>query len=731
MVEGMLPCSSGFSNHSLYIRLSNYIKLNSITYYSRMMKRIIWIFCSILIGTSGLLYAQDEPALLDTSQVEEVIVEPVKISQTITIDRITTDEKINEGFAKFGNPVSAIIFYAPQFGEDVITREVGVGRPDPSFYETPPFTLTYTKGDAPAFGKVFVLGGTEEGGMSLSFPTEVDIPLGQEVDFEGGKLTISQRNYNQETDELELAITYSGDEAKLADLALKSQSLELGVDASALSEITLGYTRTVPVAADGSVSVEDFNFQIQKNPESQQKITPANTYSFQVNKVQFLPIVVIVLLTGAIIFTLYFGFVNIRRFPLAINVVRGAYEDPNEKGEVSHFQALTAALSGTVGLGNIAGVAIAISIGGAGATFWMIMAGLLGMSSKFAECTLGVKYRTIDAKGEVSGGPMYYLSRGLEGKGLGVLGKVFAGFFAVMCIGGSFGGGNMFQVNQAYKQFSDLGLIDMDGWLFGVIMAALVAVVIIGGIKSIANVTDKIVPIMVGIYVAAALIILGMNIGDIPRAFGEIISGAFAPTAVAGGFIGVLIQGMRRAAFSNEAGVGSASIAHSAVKTNHPASEGIVALLEPFIDTVVVCTMTALVIIITDNHLDPNASDGVALTSQAFASQIPFFDYILAIAVILFAFSTMITWSYYGLKAWTYLFGGSRIADIVYKVLFCTFVVIGAAATLGAVTDFSDAMIFAMAFPNIFGVLILMPEVREELNKYLQKIKSGEIVRVK
>ncbi|MCI4669306.1 MAG: alanine:cation symporter family protein [Bacteroidia bacterium] len=467
------------------------------------------------------------------------------------------------------------------------------------------------------------------------------------------------------------------------------------------------------------------------NESSNYSFSEGKTYSFQVNKVTFLPIVVIVLLTGATFFTLYFGFVNIRKFGLAINVVRGAYSDPNEEGEVSHFQALTAALSGTVGLGNIAGVAIAISIGGAGATFWMIMAGLLGMSSKFVECTLGVKYRTIDAKGEVSGGPMYYLSRGLEGKGLAMLGKIFAGFFAVMCIGGSFGGGNMFQVNQAYKQFSNIGLINIDGWLFGVIMAGLVAIVIIGGIKSIANVTDKIVPFMVGVYVLAALIIIGMNIPEIPRAFSEILSGAFAPTAVAGGFVGVLIQGFRRAAFSNEAGVGSASIAHSAVKTDNPASEGIVALLEPFIDTVVVCTMTALVIIITDNHLDPNASDGVALTSQAFAGEIPFFDYILAIAVILFAFSTMITWSYYGLKAWTYLFGGSRAADIAYKVLFCVFVVIGAAATLGSVTDFSDAMIFAMAFPNIIGLIILSPEVRDELRKYIGKIKSGEIVKVK
>jgi AGCS family alanine or glycine:cation symporter len=294
----------------------------------------------------------------------------------------------------------------------------------------------------------------------------------------------------------------------------------------------------------------------------------------------------------------------------------------------------------------------------------------------------------------------------------------------------------MFQVNQAFQQFAGLDFIQgtwfaANGWFFGLVMAGLVAIVIIGGIKSIASVTDKIVPFMCGIYVLTALVILMMNFGELPRVFGEIFSGAFAPTAIAGGFIGVLIQGFRRAAFSNEAGVGSASIAHSAVKTENPASEGIVALLEPFIDTVVVCTMTALVIIITNNHLDPNASDGVALTSRAFSSQIPFFKYVLSIAVILFAFSTQISWSYYGLKAWTYLFGDNRVTDTVYKVLFLMFVVVGAAASLGSVVGFSDAMIFAMAVPNIIGLVILVPVVRSELDKYIGKIRSGAIIKVK
>ena len=370
----------------------------------------------------------------------------------------------------------------------------------------------------------------------------------------------------------------------------------------------------------------------------------------------------------SIVFTIYMRFVNIRGFRMAIDIVRGIYSNPNDKGEVSHFQALTAALSGTVGLGNIAGVAIAISLGGPGATFWMIIAGLLGMSSKFVECTLGVKYRIENADGSVSGGPMYYLSRGFAEKGWPGLGKVLAVFFAVMCIGGSIGGGNMFQVNQAFQQFEAVtggteSFIHGQGWIFGLVMALLVAVVIIGGIKSIAKVTDKIVPFMCGIYVLAALVILFGNFTRIPEAFGLIFAGAFSPMAISGGIVGVLIQGFKRAAFSNEAGIGSASIAHSAVKTNEPVTEGLVALLEPFIDTVIVCTMTALVIVITGT-VDGGGvwqplgagGDGIHLTSTAFSSVITWFPIILAVAVILFAFSTMITWSYYGIKSWKYLF---------------------------------------------------------------------------
>ncbi|MCB0704849.1 MAG: alanine:cation symporter family protein [Saprospiraceae bacterium] len=447
-----------------------------------------------------------------------------------------------------------------------------------------------------------------------------------------------------------------------------------------------------------------------------------------------MPIVIIILLLSAVIFTVYFKFINLTGLKLAINTVRGKYTDPTDTGEVSHFQALTAALSGTVGLGNIAGVAIAISLGGPGATFWMICAGLLGMSSKFVECTLGVRYRDIGPDGTVYGGPMYYLSKGLREKGFTNLGKFLAVFFAIMCIGGSFGGGNMFQANQAAQQFNSMVGAEAGsaGFVFGLLMACIVAVVIIGGIKRIGRVTEKIVPAMVGIYIAAALIIIFANFSSIPSAFGQILSGAFTPLGIAGGFVGVLVQGFRRAAFSNEAGVGSAAIAHSAVRTEYAASEGIVALLEPFIDTVVVCTMTALVIIITNGDgsimtYGVPEGDGVLATSKAFASVLPWFPYILTVAVVLFAFSTMLSWSYYGLQAWKYLFGRTRISDLSYKLLFCVFIVIGSAIELGAVTDFSDAMIFAMVLPNVVGLFILLPEVKKALKRYKGDIDAGKL----
>ncbi len=481
-----------------------------------------------------------------------------------------------------------------------------------------------------------------------------------------------------------------------------------------------------------------------------------------------IPVVLLLLIAGATFFTIAFKFPNIRLFPTAINTVRGKYDelegghgvekteinvvdgdipdtirDESQEGEVSHFQALATAVSGTVGLGNIAGVAVAIALGGPGATFWMIVCGLIGMSSKFVECTLGVKYRDVDENGVVYGGPMYYLKRGLQERNMAGLGKVLAVIFAILCVGASFGGGNAFQSNQAAVQISSMTGIEggATGVIIGVVLAVLVGIVIIGGIKKIASVTEKIVPFMAVVYVLASLVIIFANIEYIGDAIGMIFSGAFTPEAGVGGIIGVIIVGFQRAAFSNEAGAGSAAIAHSAVKTKYPASEGIVALMEPFIDTVVVCTMTALVIIFF--NMDAGAFDygsgqgstvlinetqqyigGVDLTSMAYDSVIPGFRYVLTIAIILFAFSTMISWSYYGLQSWKFLFGRGRTADIVYKVLFLLFVIIGAGATLDAVIKFSDAMILALVFPNMIGLLLLFPKVREELNKYLSAIKG-------
>ena len=475
------------------------------------------------------------------------------------------------------------------------------------------------------------------------------------------------------------------------------------------------------------------------------------------------PIVLIVLLLGALFFTLYFKFANVRLLRVAINAAKGTYdsidhhtvevvagdptpggdvfESPQTEGvvgEVTHFQALTAALSATVGLGNIAGVAVAIAIGGPGATLWMILAGFLGMSTKLVEATLGVKYREVGEDGKIYGGPMYYLKKGLKEKNIGGLGKVLAGLYAVFVVGGSFGGGNMFQSNQAASQLKVLFGVE-NGFWFGVLMAILVGVVIIGGIKRIGQVTERVVPFMGILYIGAAIVIIVMNYEVVPQGVYEIWSSAFGNKAVVGGVIGVMIQGFRRAAFSNEAGVGSASIAHAAVKTRFPASEGIVASIGPFVDTVVICTMTALVIVVTNikNNLFAYGNlegsnvvlnstgkkvGGVDLTSIAFDSAIPNFSLVLTVAVILFAFSTMLSWSYYGIQGWKYLFGKGRVSDLTYKTLFLFVVIVGASSSLNSVIEFSDAMIFAMVFPNIIGLLFLAPKVKIELNNYLKAI---------
>lgn len=444
-----------------------------------------------------------------------------------------------------------------------------------------------------------------------------------------------------------------------------------------------------------------------------------------------LPLIVVWLIAGATFFTVYLGFINFRGFGHAVRLAKGDYADPDDTGEVSHFQALATALSGTVGLGNIAGVGVAIALGGPGATFWMIVAGLIGMSSKFAECTLAVKYRNEYPDGTVSGGPMYYLKKGLAERGWPNLGRFLGTAFAICCVFGSFGAGNMFQANQSFLQMvsitgGEASWLADKGWLFGLVMAALVAVVIVGGIKSIARVTDKLVPGMAILYVSAALVIILANLAAVPEAVTAIVVGAFSPEGVAGGFVGVLIQGFRRATFSNEAGVGSSPIAHSAVRTKTPVTEGFVALLEPFIDTVVICTMTALVVVITGTWQLPGG-EGVQITNAAFASVFSWFPYVLTLAVLMFAYSTQISWSYYGLKAWTYLFGEGKTKEMIYKTIFCIFIVIGASLNLGAIIDFSDAMYFTMALINIIGLYILAPVIKRECEVYWARLKRGEI----
>jgi alanine or glycine:cation symporter, AGCS family len=453
------------------------------------------------------------------------------------------------------------------------------------------------------------------------------------------------------------------------------------------------------------------------------------------------------LIAAATTFSVYFGFIQFRGFRTALDLVRGRYSRKDDPGEITHFQALSSAVSGTVGLGNIAGVGVAVTIGGAGATFWMILAGLLGMCTKFVECTLGVRYRETHPDGTVSGGPMHYLRKGMAerfGTGGSAVGRVLAGLAAVMILFFAVSGGNMFQANQTFAQLRDVtggddGLLGSDGaaLVFGVVLAVIVGTVIIGGIKSIGKVTSRLVPSMAVVYILACLIVIGVNITEVPAAFGAIISGAFSPEGVVGGAVGALIVGFQRAAFSNEAGLGSAPIAHSAVKTRHPVTEGYVALLEPFIDTVVICTMTALTIIIARTEFWTTAQatvfsggdvpDGVTVTSESFATVLPWFPYVLTVAVALFALSTLITWAYYGQKAWTYLFGKSTTSERVYQIVFCLFIVAGSVLTLGSVLSFADAVLFLLALVNIIGLYLLVPVVKSELRSFHAKIRAGEI----
>lgn len=441
------------------------------------------------------------------------------------------------------------------------------------------------------------------------------------------------------------------------------------------------------------------------------------------------PLIVCWLVAGAFFFTFYLGFINLRGFGHAVAIVRGALKSDKHEGEISHFQALTAAMSGTVGIGNIAGVAITVSLGGPGAIFWLIVAGLVGMTTKFVECTLGVKYRIINADGSVSGGPMYYLRDGLAEKGMAGLGRALGGFFAVAIVIGCLGIGNMFQANQAYVQLvevtggGDASPLAGYGWLVGVALAVLTGLIIIGGIKSIANVTKRLVPFMVLLYVALALLALAMNAGDIPLAVALIVKSAFSMEGVSGGFVGIMILGFQRAAFSNEAGLGSAAIAHAAVKTDEPLTEGFVALLEPFIDTVVICTLTGLVLVtaLPTQMLMAGDLSGIELTSYAFQSVFAWAPLPLSLVAVVFAFSTLLAWAYYGMKGWTYLVGEGQNKERVFALVFCLFIIVGASIKLDVVLEFADALIFVMAIPNLIGLYILAPDIKKDLAVYRQK----------
>ena len=436
------------------------------------------------------------------------------------------------------------------------------------------------------------------------------------------------------------------------------------------------------------------------------------------------PLLVLWLVIGGLFFTFRLGFVNIRLFKHAITVVAGKYDNKNDPGEVTHLQALSAAVSATVGLGNIAGVAVAVSVGGPGAVVWMVIAGFVGMSTKFAEVTMGHKYRKINAEGKVSGGAFYYLTEGLAKRGMPKLGKVLALFFAIACIGGAVGGGNMFQANQTVtiltNTFESISSFD---WVIALFMAVSVGIVLIGGIKRIAVVAEAIVPLMAFIYVSACIVVLVANASEVPEALATIFRSAFGMDAMGGGMLGAIIMGFRRAAFSNEAGLGSAPIAHATAKTTEPVREGSVALLEPFIDTVVICFITGIVITVTDVYNDSSIEGGVLLTSAAFSTVISWFPMILSVAIALFAYSTMLTWSYYGERAWHYLFGSKTIS--LYHILFCTMTFLGGIVNFGIVLDFSDLLILSMAIPNLIGLYIMHNEIKEELDKYISKLKIG------
>jgi alanine or glycine:cation symporter, AGCS family len=659
------------------------------------------------------------------------------IDENVPLNYYTVDKQIDKGFEPTSNFIQSIIFFSFKIKD---RRDYSIVESTDSYsYFTTVSKEDYFK--ARAGGK----GGFVSAEGDKTYFIETDEKTYNEAEAASQKVFKKQQQSSKAADKSAFDVSTALSDGSVFTISYNdAKSCKVSYETSEKGSL---YTVTEVLDFGKEYSIKGAAFKVVPAADvTLSENTPA--YQLKAGAIR-MPFVLLVLLLGALFFTIYFRFPNLRYMRLAFDTVRGKYYDPDgsktekdtdnpdtirdeaAQGEVTPFQALSAALSATVGLGNIAGVAIAITVGGPGATLWMIIAGLLGMSSKFAECTLGVKYREIAPDGTVHGGPMYYLKKGFAERGLAPVGQIFAIFFAIMCVGGSFGGGNMFQINQAAAQVSNVfGLGGSFNLIFGIITAIVVAFVIIGGIKRIGKVAETIVPFMAILYVGAALIIIIVNITSLPATFGLIFSSAFNPSAAVGGFIGAMIAGFQRAAFSNEAGVGSAAIAHSAVRTTHPASEGVVALLEPFIDTVVICTMSALVIIITGNH-EMGGGDGVAITSAAFSSVIPGFQYVLTLAVVLFALSTMLSWSYYGLQAWKFLFGKGKTADLLYKVIFCLFIIVGSSAGLGSVVGFSDAMIFAMVFPNIIGVVFLAPVITKEVSRYVNDIKSGKIKAVK
>lgn len=436
-------------------------------------------------------------------------------------------------------------------------------------------------------------------------------------------------------------------------------------------------------------------------------------------------VVVMFLALAMLFFTAWLGLPQVRGVGIGFRLLKGRYDDPSAPGSVSQFQALSTALSGTVGLGNIAGVAIAIGLGGPGAALWMFIIGFFAMALKCAEVTLGLKYREFAEDGDVRGGPMYVVKNGLAAIGLPRSGRFLGVLYSLFALGGAI---PLIQANQSFAALADVGEFEANpagGLIYGVILAVMIGVVLVGGVRSIARVTGRVVPFMCAVYLGGVIMVLIVNAGAIPGALASIFSGAFSGDAVAGGVIGVFVVGMQRAVFSSEAGVGTAVIAHSAARTHHPASEGMVALLEPMFDTMIVCMATALMIVVTGVHTQ--GFEDIAMTSAAFASVVSWFPYVLLVAVLLFAYSTLIAWGYYFTTAFGYLFGHGRRRDMFAKILYCALTPTGSILAADAVVDLIDALFFLMVLPNVVGLILLAPVLRREVNGFLAKVKAGEI----